>query len=58
MRFLGRDCAQPDQVYFWFECETVEKARAFIDAPDAAAQGRLSGVIDGEYHFLDGARDY
>ena len=53
LRTLARELAEPNNVFFTFEIETVERAKAFIDAPNAADAGAASGVIDGEYHFVE-----
>jgi len=34
----------------------MDKARAFISNPAAAEAAKTSGVLDGEYHFLESAR--
>ena len=41
-----------------FEVASLEKARAFLDAPDAAQAGAESGVLEGEYHFIDESDGY
>ncbi len=57
LRLIGlwREIAQPDNVFFLFEISNLETARAFISDPAAAEAGEISGVIDGEYHFLETA---
>ena len=52
-----RELEQPDNVFFLFEVEDVAKARAFITSPTAAEVGKASGVIDGEYHFLQSGQE-
>ncbi len=52
---LWRDIEEPNNVFFLFEVDDMNKARAFISAPEAAEAGRASGVIDGECHFLETA---
>ena len=42
----------PNNIFFLFEVDSIEKARAFVSAPEAAKAGKFSGVIDGEMHFL------
>ena len=49
---LWHSVDDPSNVFFLFEVNSIEKARAFISAPEAAEAGRISGVIDGEMHFL------
>lgn len=53
LRNLWRDTDDPSQVFFLFEVASLERARAFIGDPAAAEAGRISGVRDGEYHFLE-----
>jgi len=55
LRDLWRDLSDPNDVFFVFEVRDVERARAFIRDPLAAAAGRASGVLDGEYRFLESA---
>jgi hypothetical protein len=52
---LWQDLADPNNVFFLFEVESVERARAFIEDPEAAKSGEASGVLDGECHFLSAA---
>jgi len=48
----------PDQVFFTFRVESVEKAQAFIGSPESAAAGEAAGVVDGEYYFTESAGKY
>jgi hypothetical protein len=41
-----------------FEVGSLEKAREFIGHPEAATAAQASGVIDGEYHFMESAGGY
>lgn len=52
---LWREVGDPDNVFFLFEVESIERAEAFMAAPEAAESGRVSGVIDGEVHFVESA---
>lgn len=54
---LWRDMEEPDNVFFLFEVSDTDKAREFIGSPAAAESGRVSGVLDGEYHFLESSAD-
>lgn len=47
-----------DDVFFLFEMGNLEKARAFINTPGAAEAAKQSGVIEGEYHFLEAGQGY
>jgi hypothetical protein len=56
LRWLGVE--QTNNVFFMFEVASMEKARKFISNPDAAKAAETSGVIDGEYHFVEDAGGY
>ena len=49
---------EPNNVFFVFEVASMEKARKFISNPEAAKAGQASGLIDGEYHFVEDAGGY
>jgi hypothetical protein len=49
---------EPNNVFYMFEVASTDKAREFIGNPDAAQAGEASGVIDGEYHFVEDAGSY
>ncbi len=55
---LWRAVEDPNNVFFLFEVTAIERARAFISDPAAAEAGRKSGVLDGEYHFLESSPGY
>ena len=55
---VWRERDRANEVFFLFEVRDPAKAREFIRAPEAAAAGRSSGVLEGEYHFLDSAPGY
>lgn len=50
---LWRDIEDPNNLFFLLELESVEKAREFVDAPLAAEGRERSGVIDGEYYYVE-----
>ena len=50
---LWRSLDDPSNVFFLFEVKSIEKARAFIQAPEAAEAGKVAGVVEGEMHFLE-----
>jgi hypothetical protein len=50
---LWRDVEEPNNIFFLFEVADIDMARKFISQPEAAEAGRVSGVLDGEYHFLE-----
>jgi hypothetical protein len=55
---LWRSLEEPNNIFFVFEVASMEKARAFISNPEAAEAGKASGVLDGEYHFVEDAEGY
>ena len=55
---LWRSVDDPNNVFFLFETESMERALAFIRTPEAAQAGQASGVLDGEYHFVEDAGRY
>ena len=55
---LWRGLEDPNNVFFLFEVTSLDKARAFISNPAAAEAGKASGVLDGEYHFLESGEGY
>jgi hypothetical protein len=52
LRELWRERMEPNNVFFLFEVTNLERAQAFIGDSAASETGRISGVLDGEYHFL------
>lgn len=58
LRDLWRDLNDPHDVFFIFEVDNLDKARAFINDPRAAEAGEASGVLDGEYRFLESSPTY
>ena len=55
---VWRSVEEPNNVFFLFEVASIEKARKFISNPQAAKAGESSGVLDGDYHFLEDAGGY
>ena len=55
---LWRSVAEPNNVFFLFEVASVEKAQEFIRNPESAQAGEASGVLEGEYHFVEDAGGY
>ncbi len=45
-------------VFFLFAVASMEEAQRLIDSPEFAQAEKDSGVIDGEYHFVESARGY
>jgi len=60
LRLVGirREVGEPNNVFFSFEVTSPDKARNFISDPEAAKAAGTSGVIDGEYHFVEDAGGY
>lgn len=55
---IWRTLDEPNNVFFMFEVASLDKARKFISNPEAAKAGDASGVVDGEYHFVEAAGGY
>jgi len=55
---IWRSVEDPNNVFFLFEVASIEKAKEFISNPEAAKAGQASGVLDGEYHFVEDAGGY
>jgi hypothetical protein len=58
LRSLWRAMGDPDNVFFLFEVTDEGLARAFISNPAAAEAAAASGVLEGEYHFLESVAAY
>jgi len=48
-----RDAEDRNTVWFVLKVADIERAKQYINAPDAAEIGRAAGVIDGEVHFIE-----
>lgn len=55
---LWRTVEEPNNVFFLFEVISIDRARKFINNPEASKAAETSGVIDGEYHFVQDAGGY
>lgn len=53
-----RSLDDPNNLFFLFEVSSIEKAQAFVNAPESADAGKESGVIDGDIYFLEKGGDY
>lgn len=53
LRHVWREIDGGDNVCFLFEVRYVEMARAFISAPEAGEAAKASGVVEGEYYFVE-----
>lgn len=58
LRLIWLAVEQQSNVFFMFEVASMEKAQMFISDPDAAEAASDSGVLDGEYHFVEDAGGY
>ena len=58
LRLLWLALEESKNVFFMFEVASMEKAQKFIGNADAAKAASDSGVIDGEYHFIEDAGGY
>jgi hypothetical protein len=52
---IWRKVEDENNVFFLLEVENIEKAQEFINNPESAEAGKVSGVMDGEYHFVEEA---
>lgn len=52
LEHFWRGLEDPNNVFFVFNVTDLEKAKAFISAPESKEARESSGVIDGEYYFL------
>jgi hypothetical protein len=43
--YLLRDSSDPNLIVYFFTIENVERAKAFIETPEAIEAGKKSGVI-------------
>ena len=58
LEHLWRSREDPANVFFVFEVRDLEKARAFMSAPEAEDAAAESSLIEGEYHFVDDQAGY
>jgi hypothetical protein len=55
---LWRCIEEPNNVFFMFEVADIDSADQFINSPASAKAGEVSGVIDGEYHYVESVPRY
>ena len=55
---IWRSTDEPNNIFFLFDVASEELARRFIEHPEAAGAAEASGVIDGEYYFIEDAGRY
>ncbi len=54
---MWRDIEDTNNVFFTMRVEDVDKARAYVSAPESAEVGKRAGVIDGELHIVERVKD-
>ena len=52
---LWRDVEDPNNIFFVLEVGSLDKAREFVNTPEADKGREDSGVIDGEYYYVEDA---
>jgi hypothetical protein len=55
---IWRAVDDANNVFYVFEVGSKDKAQRFINNPDAAKAADSSGVLEGEYHFVEDAGGY
>ena len=58
LEHLWQASDDPNNIFYLFRVEDIAKARAFLSAPDASEAAGTSGVIEGEFHFVERADGY
>ena len=60
LRLVGvwHSAEEPNNVFFMFEVASMDKAMAFMSTPEAVEGRDASGVLDGEFHFIEDAGGY
>jgi hypothetical protein len=53
LRQVARGLDDPNDIYFTFEVASIDRAKAFISAPEAADAAKQTGVIEGDYRFVE-----
>jgi len=54
LKYLWRGIEDPNSAFFILEVDDVEKARAFLNPKDVDEASKKAGVIDFEWHFVEG----
>ena len=50
---LWQTSDEPNEVFFLLDVEDVDRANAFMARPESQQIGIKSGVVDGEFHYLE-----
>jgi hypothetical protein len=60
LRLVGvwRSTEEPNNVFFMFDVASMDRAMAFMRTPGAEEGREASGVLDGEFHFVEDAGGY
>ncbi len=58
LEHLWRSQSDPNDVFFVFEVTDMDRARAFMSAPEAAQAATESNLVESEYHFVDSESGY
>lgn len=53
LEHIWRGIEDPNEVVFILTVADIDKARAFVSAPDAEETGRRAGVREGNYWFVE-----
>jgi hypothetical protein len=53
LRSLWQTVDDPNNVFFVLDIADVDQANAFMARPESQEMGVKSGVIDGEFHYLE-----
>lgn len=55
---LWRSIEDPNNVFFLFEVANLDRAIGFINDSEAVKAGEASGLIEGEFHFIEDTNGY
>ncbi len=50
---MWRATDDSNNVFFLLDVEDIDRANAYINSPEAEKTGETSGVIDGEFHYVE-----
>jgi len=50
---LWQTAEDPNNVFFLLDIEDIDRTNAFMARPESQEIGVKSGVIDGEFHYLE-----
>lgn len=53
LRSLWQSADDPNNVFFLLDVADVDQANAFMARPESRELGVKSGVIDGEFHYVE-----